>query len=65
MFWGCKIVLLIFGFIFFFGIGGVVIYFIIREFYNREWYYYSGVVSENRIGFVLGDISINEFLIGV
>lgn len=62
---GRKIALLTLGFIFLLGIGGVVIYLITRELYNRERHYYSGAGSENRTGFVSGDKSINESLIGV
>ena len=62
---GRKIALLTLGFIFLLGIGGVVIYLITRELYNREQHYYSETVSENRTGFVSGNTSINESMISV
>lgn len=59
-----KIALLTLGFIFLLGIGGVVIYLVTRELYNRERHYYSGAVSENRTGlFVSGNTSTKESMI--
>lgn len=55
-----KIALLTLGFILLLGIGGVVIYLVTRELYNREQYYYSGAVSENNTGFASGNTSVKE-----
>ena len=60
-----KITLLTLGFIFLLGIGGVVIYLVTRELYNRELHYYSRAVSENRTGFVSENSSINESMTSV
>lgn len=44
-----RIVLLAFGFVLLLAIGGVVIYFVTRELYNKEQQLYSGAVSEDKM----------------
>ena len=60
-----KIALLTLGLFLLLGIGGVVIYLVTRQLYNREQHYYSEAVSENKTGFVSGNTSIKESVISV
>ena len=60
-----KIALLTLGFILLLGIGGVAIYLVTRELYNREQHYYSGAVRESKTGFASGNTSVKESTISV
>ena len=60
-----KIVLLTLGFILLLGIGGVVIYLVTRELYNKGQRIYSGTVSEHKTGFESRGINMKESRVAV
>ena len=60
-----KIILLTFGFVLLLAIGGVVIYFVTRELYNKEQQYYSGAVSEDKMEIEWRGTSIRNGTISV